>query len=129
MAKVLSFNLEKEKQTALRILCFRIGCQYIIIDPERQNETLAELCETTGAAKTIQSRHDCFTEEMLVFCGLSKQELNDFLDFMRSNNLNVIHKAVITEFNKNWSAAKLFHEIDAEYRKIERMKKQKKRKK
>ena len=129
MTKVLSFNLKEEKQTAVKLLCMRMGFEFLDVSSDRQHETLGKLCGLEGSSSPEQSSDDFFSDEMLVFYQISKQELNEFLDLMRSNDQTVIHKAVVTDYNRNWSAAKVFREIDAEYQRIKRMKKQKRHKK
>ena len=127
MSKILSFNLQEEKQTAVRLLCLRMGFQFLVIDPSRQNQTIGALCGITKSVSADDIK-DCFKDEMLVFYGLNRDELNEFLELMRSNNLSILLKAIVTDTNKNWTASKVFHALQAENRKLESLKKRKKRK-
>ena len=129
MTKVLSFNLEKEKETAVKLLCLRMGFQFEVIDPERQHETLGELCGVAGFSSSVRNMDDLFTDEMLVFYGLTRQELNELLDLMRSKGQTVVLKAVVTDTNINWSATRVYRAVHAEHRNMESMKQKKKQKK
>ncbi len=59
--------------------------------------------------------------EMMVFCGLSEEQLDGLLSALRRAGIGPdCLKAVLTAHNRNWNALTLFGELSAEHRAMNR---------
>ena len=63
--------------------------------------------------------HGPLTEPLLVMAGFDEKLLDRFLAAMRSEQLSISMKAVLTENNANWNALQLAGHIDQERRAIQ----------
>ena len=119
MAQILTFNLETEKLTRIRMLAMRLGIFTRTVKPEDFGRTLAVL---TGREKPDGSRQPVlpFSGEMLVIDGLEPEQFHGLLDGMRNVGARVALKAVITEQNLQWTPARLYRELAAEHEAIRR---------
>lgn len=56
-----------------------------------------------------------FTEEMMVLKDFTEQQLDGFLQFIRTSGLNRVElKAVLTPYNQHWNSLQLFQELTRE---------------
>lgn len=61
---------------------------------------------------------------MLVVSGVEEAEIADTFELLNKvTGKLAYHKAVVTDTNKNWTSARLFMEVDREYREIRRRQK------
>jgi hypothetical protein len=112
---LLCFNLPAEKAAKLRQLAMRLGVRVRIVDAEEHNETLSMLCGWEPSADIAPV--EPFADEMLVLANFSGTQLNDFLGGLRRGQIPpVALKAVLTDTNMRWSAAKLHAELVEEHR-------------
>ena len=68
---------------------------------------------------------DGIDEEMIVMCGLTKEQFNALLDGLRDMSLRVALKAVETPTNQSWSGRKLQAELKKERSAMEEMRRKK----
>ncbi|MBR0161186.1 MAG: DUF3783 domain-containing protein [Oscillospiraceae bacterium] len=130
MAELLLFNIhDPEKRMAIRLTALRLGLLCREIPPERQGMTISELLE--GSVSVTESEAASFEDEMLLMHALSQEDFHTLLDTLRQNGQSVRLKAVVTDHNRSWTAARLHRELLAEEESIRRWKqsrhKQKKR--
>lgn len=60
--------------------------------------------------------------KMAVVSGVEESEMADVFELLtKTTGKLAYHKAVVTDTNKNWTSARLFMEVDREYREIKRM--------
>ena len=108
---LLLFNItDPEKKAAIRLLALRLSVRSLEVPPERQRCTLKELLEEGGSASSEAAFHD----EMMVMHALSSSAMHELLDTLRGHSQSVRLKAVITDANQNWTAARLHRELLAE---------------
>ncbi len=97
------------------------------IDEEQYNWKIGELIGEFEVEKEHGEPLD-IPGKMAVISGLEKEEVEDFFaTLMNATGKLTYHKAVVTDTNKNWTSARLFMEVDREYREIKKMEKFKKR--
>ena len=124
MGELLLFNIQDpEKKTAIRLTALRLGLRCREILPERQGETLEALL-TGAAANPAQQEGEAFTDELLLMHALSQAEFHELLDTMRREGQSVRLKAVVTEYNRTWTARRLHRELCAEEQAMQRWKQQ-----
>ena len=123
MAQILLFNIGADKLRRIRPLALRLGLGCRCVAPEDQARTLGALCgrvEDIPADETDAS--PAFAGEMLVMDGLNSAQFHGLLDGLRRERAAVSLKAVVTETNLGWSAARLYRELSAEHEAMEKFK-------
>ena len=117
MAQVLLFNIGEEKKKKIRFLLIKLGVACREVPPEDFGKTLAEL---TGRGAAAKESAEPFSGEMLVMDGLDSRRLQSLLDGLRRVKAPVALKAVVTEQNLEWTAARLYEELSAEHEAFKR---------
>ncbi len=69
-----------------------------------------------GKASTAVEDPSLSNSECLLFSNFSNDALNTFLDVMRSVDLNVKLKAVVTPHNLKWTLSELIAELESEHK-------------
>ena len=114
MAKILGYNIDKNKLSAIGAVAGALGIEAVAVDRSRFCEPIGAVAD--GKTGVVHTDNSGFDHEMLVFCYLSEQQLDMFLQNYRALGLPPIPlKAVLTEHNKYWSAEKLFDELVREH--------------
>ena len=129
MGELLLFNIQDpEKKTAIRLTALRLGLRCREILPERQGETLEALLNG-DAANPAQPEGEAFADELMLMHGLAQAEFHELLDTLRREGQSVRLKAVVTEYNRTWTARRLHRELCAEEQAMQRWKQQNQNKK
>ena len=115
MAQVLLFNIGGEKRKKLRFLLLRLGLEARDVPPEEFSLPIGTLCGRPVAADAEDGGEAPFTGEMLVMDALSPTQFRGLLDGLRRSRAAVALKAVVTEHNQLWPAARLYRELTAEH--------------
>ncbi len=119
MSLLLLFNLEGKKRRGIRKAAESLGIRCRIVPTEDFGKTIGVLTETDASDADISPCS--FSEEMLILHELSGSQLNAFLDILRKEDLQVALKAVSTESNRSWTAARLCEELKAEHSALQRI--------
>ena len=114
MPKALLFNIAGDKKKKLQFLLMQYGITAIEAMPSEYNQPLARLLGKT-ALSPAPSLDVPFFDEMLVLDDLSSQQFHGLLNGMQMRQAQVTYKAVTTEHNLNWTAARLYRELLAEH--------------
>ena len=115
MAQVLLFNIAPDKRRKLRFLLLKLGLGCREIPPEEQGKTIGLLAGYPDGGRDADADAAPFSGEMLVMDGLDSAQFHGLLDALRRERAAVALKAVVTEQNRLWSAARLFRELSAEH--------------
>ena len=119
MAQILLFNPAGEKLGKIRFLAMRLGIFTVEVPASDFGKTLAVLTgreDDNGAFLPALP----FAGEMLVMDGLDSNQFHGLLDGLRREGAPIALKAVVTEQNLQWSAARLFMELSAEHAAMQR---------
>ncbi|HJA93039.1 MAG TPA: DUF3783 domain-containing protein [Candidatus Eisenbergiella merdipullorum] len=118
----LLFQFEEQKAQRLKKTLSRLGIAVRQVEPEEYSTPLGILAglpggilfmDKSGAAGKIQEVEP--DQEMLVFSGITRQELDRALDAMRRTGLaGIALKAMLTETNCFWNAKQLTRELKRE---------------
>ena len=120
---VLCYNLQPEKLGRLRVLALRLGIGVRVVEPEQFALPVGALAGVLNAPETIEEAEP-FSDEMLVMAHFRPGMLDAFLNGFRQSRIpSVKLKAMLTETNAAWSAARLHREILAEHEQMEAMRK------
>lgn len=122
---VLCYNLQPEKLGRLRVLALRLGIGVRVVEPEQFALPVGALAGVLETPATVEPAEP-FADEMLVMAHFRPGMLDAFLNGFRQSRIpSVKLKAMLTETNAAWSAARLHREIRAEHEQMEAMRKQK----
>ena len=122
---VLCYNIRPEKLGRLRVLALRLGIGVRVVEPEQFALPVGALAGVLETPATVEPAEP-FADEMLVMAHFRPGMLDAFLNGFRQSRIpSVKLKAMLTETNAAWSAARLHREIRAEHEQMEAMRKQK----
>ena len=119
MAKALLFNITGDKRKKLGFLLMQYGVTALEAGPGDHNKPLGILLGKEGYPASF-GLDAPFSDEMLVLDGLSSEQFHGLLNGMQMLQAPVTYKAVTTEHNLNWTAAKLYRELVAEHEAMNR---------
>lgn len=122
MTGVLLYNIGREKLPKIRFILFKLGLSAREVSPAEFDRPIGALAGLEGFEPAETAAGDPFAGEMLVMCGLSSPQFSAFLNALRQNRCTVALKAVLTETNAWWSAARLYRELAAEHEALQRVK-------
>lgn len=116
---VLLYNAGAQRESEIRLLCLRHGIRMSSVPAARFGVPLKDLLPS-GSGSSVQTAlpagTESFSEEMMLICGLSRQELMLFLEeFQKQDIRPVALKAVLTEHNQSWDSITLYREISREH--------------
>ena len=115
--KILLFNVSESKRDKITQMCKTLGIITRTVDKSQYNQKLGVLAGISGfkEEKSIYTKAE-FPMEMLVFSGMSPQQVDLFLKEYKNQGIEQIGcKAIITPDNVFWTADKLFRELLKEH--------------
>lgn len=119
---VLLYGLENKKGEEIRRICLQLGIRVKHVGKEQFHLPVGMLpvIRDASAVKAVFSGVDSeIPEEMMVMNGFSPASMDRFLERMKKARISGIDlKAVVTEYNKNWSSVQLYQELKAEHNKF-----------
>jgi len=109
--KVLLYNLQENiilKQTLnmMNIQCFNIASK----DYNKPLSTLLGLSNSL-----IQDNDIDFKDEMMIMYDFSEEQLDALLSLLRMNQIKIALKAIVTEYNINWTSLQIRNELLQEH--------------
>ena len=120
MARVLLCNFtEDTRRKKVKAALFRAALPSLEVPPSGQGKVLGALLGLEGFSETAEEGAESFGEEMIVMHGLTPRQFHGFLDGIRAAGIRIPLKAVTTESNLGWSAARLHRELAAEREALE----------
>lgn len=113
--KILLFHVGKEKSDKIKTLCHDLHIQAITVPKARYHDALGTLLNI-GTFPAGERSAEEFSMEMMVFSGLTSEELDTFLKAYRDAGIAPISlKAIVTPSNIFWSAGQLYGELMKEH--------------
>ncbi|MGN0436348.1 MAG: DUF3783 domain-containing protein [Wujia sp.] len=113
MGKILLFNVNLIKANSIMGLCKKLFHDAMIIPRRDYSKPLGVLLGVPGLKNNNTYTGNEFKNEMMVFSGLSSEELDLFLDEYKKAGIGEIkRKAIITGANMLWTPIKLYSELD-----------------
>ena len=104
----------------LKTICARMGLKVHIVGPDSYGLPLGIVA--FGGEKLIEEYQKQkadgtpFSDEMLIFAGLTGERIDEFLTSMKSMKLPKIDlKAMVTEYNATWSSFELHQALTEEH--------------
>lgn len=116
--KVVLYNLDEDTSRGYRLhsILENLGIPYEKITDKHLNETVGYLAGLEGyeAAETEYDGEGNDSEFMLM-CNFPEALLDRFLTEMTDNGLRINHKAVVTEYNRDYQFHELIDDIEEEH--------------
>ena len=114
---VLLYHADAAREQDIRRICVNRGLRLRPVLPWQLDLPLWQLIDNAGpAAAADEPSPPDLPEEMLLICGLNRQELNLFLEEFRHRQVPAVAlKAVLTDHNRTWSSRTLYREISREH--------------
>ena len=129
MGELLLFNIEdEEKKTAIRLTALRLGLRCREIPMAWQAMTIGELLAGDVPEQPVPVENP-FTDELMLMHALPQAEFHELLDTLRREGQSVRLKAVVTDYNRAWTALRLHRELCTEEEAMKRWKQQSQTKK
>lgn len=119
--KLLLFSMKEEKRKQIEDLCRKLQIQAVTVAPKQYAETLGALAGVSGIPGTNQCyQGPAFPMEMMVFSGISSEQLDEFLKQYRMAEIERVPlKAIVTPYNIFWNAEKLYGELLKEHKSLQ----------
>lgn len=123
--QILLFHFDdSERLNAVRkaMLPLHVACKVIGEDAwDLQIGAIVGLEVTAQDAPAAEE----ITQEMLMLCGLSDNSMQQVLFALRKAGLVIPYKAMLTPYNKDWTAKQLFGELRQEHEEMKAMQQKK----
>ena len=116
--KVVLYNLGEDTSRGLRLrdILKELNIPVMTVGHDQLNETVGYLAGLEGYTAAGQpylgTKYD---NEFMLMCNLPESLLDTFLDKMQENNLRIDHKAVVTEYNREYKLYELMGDIGDEH--------------
>lgn len=114
---ILAFNFTVERLQALRPLCLLLKARLRPVERQELLQPVGYLAGIKGIAPTAELyAGEEAKAELLLFCGLTRAELDRLLAAIRKSSLRqVALKAVLTPTNCSWNGLELQQELAQEH--------------
>jgi len=112
--KILLFHINIFKQSSIIQLCRDLGYDVYTGREEDLTKTIGQIA---GLFRSPAKQGNAvpFTDEMMVFCGVKPGELDRFLEEYRNRAIQPVPlKAVMTQYNAQWTPGRLCMELQKE---------------
>lgn len=126
MTNVLYYINDRAKEAAVCSLCSDLSFDCKKIGSMDLNRTIGSLAGASGMPVSAADAPQSFfaPTELLVFCGISRQQLDRFLDEYHKRNIAPIAlKAMMTPTNSNWTVSQLASALSQEHAYLQKRKK------
>ena len=106
-------NISEEKAAVISKVMSALGGSFQAADKDCGADSIGFICGIKGYAKNEQ-RLDV-SEELLIFSGLTPNELNKAVNKLRDKGCSIPLKAMVTQHNREWTVSALAKELAAEH--------------
>ena len=116
--KVVLYNLGEDRSRGerLRTILAELGIPAEEVADSQLNESVGYLAGLEGYEASKQPYEGAgSTQEFMLMCNLPESLLDRFLDSMIDNGLRIDHKAVVTEYNRDYLFYELLNDIEEEH--------------
>lgn len=119
-AVLLFMNNEKAAHIASAL--GRLNIRTLTPPESEYGETVGCLAQISGfEKKNISFPENAESDELIIFAGITPKRLDKILDTLRSENLTVRFKVMLTEYNRSMTVPELTKHLFAEEAEIRRM--------
>lgn len=110
MKKVLLFNTP---DVVKKLFCF-FNLEIIEVNQNDYSQQLGYILKLDGYNHNDFVSNQLIDEPMIVFYELSETDLDNVLSILKTSQIKIDLKAIVTEYNINWPAVMLYDELKKE---------------
>ena len=118
---ILLFHINVFKQSSILSLCEDLRISARAVSDNDLGKTIGEIAGIPAISghSAVSGKPVPFHDEMIVFCGLTPDQLDRFLEEYRRRDISPIPlKAVMTPYNSKWTPGRLCMELKKEQQSI-----------
>jgi hypothetical protein len=116
---IIFSSAEKDYIDALRTWCYLKKISFCFLNSSKYDKKIKEIISDFSAySSEIAFSNDRIRKEnetFLIISGFENKLLNQFLEFLRNNNIKIPYKCTVTQTNKEWTVRKTVDEIKKEH--------------
>ena len=116
MEKILMFNLNPSAESAVKRAALLMKMRVQPVETNQYGSTLENIINKSGE---FDYDGEIPEESMIVLCGIAGRRMNELLTALQRSKAEITYKAVLTQNNYNWTALKMFSEMENEKKAIE----------
>lgn len=117
MEKILLFQLDEAAK--VRTVAKPLHIKVEEIEVSRYMETLGQLAGISSGIPAAPFTKEPPQGSLLVFCQVEDSKVDKILAGLRSKQVSITYKAVLTPVNAKWNVPRLYLEMEAERRAYE----------
>lgn len=118
--QILSYGLDEVQCKIIDSIVNSIGMEHKIIVKEKANEKVGYLCGFRGFSSAKGNCENPPEKQCLIFSGIQRKNIDRLLSELKTNNINVPLKAMVTPSNQSWSLKELIDELEKEHKMMTR---------
>lgn len=111
---LLLFNVGNVQTAAIKRLADNMRLRVVEVSVDKYDYTLGDICD--GKAGASGASGNTAGKSLLVFAGVTDKHMDKVLFEMKSRQITVDYKAVMTETNRTWNIHRLMFEMEKERR-------------
>lgn len=117
MGMILVYGMKKEKEAEVKDLAKSLGHEIRTVEQRLYGESLGYVAGITGFKRGISGEmQKPLGNEMMVFSGFAREDLDPFLNGMKERGIGVALKAMLTPYNIHWNSRQLYEELVKEHK-------------
>ena len=116
MERILMFNLNPSAESAVKRAALLMKMRVQPVEANQYGSTLENIINKSGE---FDYDGEIPEESMIVLCGIAGRRMNELLTSLQRSRAEITYKAVLTQNNYNWTALKMYSEMENEKKAIE----------
>ena len=118
-SKVFIFNITGEEAAKIGAAAESCGAEVLAVSQADFEQTLGALLGILPRQNTVCLSP--FSEKMLIMCGFSRPQMEQFLDRLREEKVAIPYKAMLTPTNLTWRCDALLKELIKEHAQMQQI--------
>ena len=114
MEKLLLIQITPED--AILNLAQRMHIRTVSVSPNDYKKSIGQLAGFPDQTATCISDGTSLDGSMLIFCNVKERHQNQILEKLRTMDVSITYKAILTPTNRHWTVFQLYDELHREHR-------------
>lgn len=114
MEKLLLIQITPED--AILNLAQRMHIRTVSVSPNDYKKSIGQLAGFPDQTATHTSDGTGLDGSMLIFCDVKERHQNQILEKLRTMDVSITYKAILTPTNRHWTVIQLYDELHREHR-------------
>ena len=113
MEKLLLIQITPED--AILNLAQRMHIRTVSVSPNDYQKSIGQLAGFPDQTATHTSDGTSLDGSMLIFCDVKERHQNQILEKLRTMDVSITYKAILTPTNRHWTVFQLYDELHREH--------------